>query len=129
MRLFRTTASPLFNESGQVEGIIASLRDITEAKRIEQQLIQAERLAAMGQMIAGVAPELNNPLTAVLGVTEMLRDSLKDETDRRHLDLAHGQARRAAQIVQSLLSFARPPQPRKTRLYLNDLIQRSLQLH
>ena len=129
MRLFRTTASPLFNESGQVEGIIASLRDITEAKRIEQQLIQAERLAAMGQMIAGVAHELNNPLTAVLGVTEMLRDSLEDETDRRHLDLAHGQARRAAQIVQSLLSFARPPQPRKTRLYLNDLIQRSLQLH
>jgi two-component system NtrC family sensor kinase len=129
MRLFRTTASPLFNESGQVEGIIASLRDITEAKRIEQQLIQAERLAAMGQMIAGVAHELNNPLTAVLGVTEMLRDSLQDETDRRHLDLAHGQARRAAQIVQSLLSFARPPHPRKTRLYLNDLIQRSLQLH
>ena len=129
MRLFRTTASPLVNESGEVEGIIASLRDITEAKRIEQQLIQAERLAAMGQMIAGVAHELNNPLTAVLGVTEMLRDSLKDETDRRHLDLAHGQARRAAQIVQSLLSFARPPQPRKTRLYLNDLISRSLQLH
>ena len=129
MRLFRTTASPLFSESGQVEGIIVSMRDITEAKRIEQQLIQSERLAAMGQMIAGVAHELNNPLTAVLGVTEMLRDSVKDESERRHLDLAHGQARRAAQIVQSLLSFARPPQPRKNRLYLNDLIQRSLQLH
>jgi len=129
MRLFRTTASPLFSESGQVEGIIASMRDITEAKRIEQQLIQTERLAAMGQMIAGVAHELNNPLTAVLGVTEMLRDTGKDETERRHLDLAHRQARRAAQIVQSLLSFARPPQPRKTCLYLSDLIQRSLQLH
>jgi PAS domain S-box-containing protein len=129
MRLFRTSASPLFSETGQVEGIIASMRDITEAKRLEQQLIQTERLAAMGQMIAGVAHELNNPLTAVLGVTEMLRDSGKDEADRRHLDLAYGQARRAAQIVQSLLSFARPPQPRKTRLYLSDLIQRSLQLH
>ena len=129
MRLFRTTASPLFSESGEAEGMIASMRDITEAKRIEQQLIQSERLAAMGQMIAGVAHELNNPLTAVLGVTEMLRDSGRDATESRHLELAHGQARRAAQIVQSLLSFARPPHPRKTRLHLSDLIERSLQFH
>jgi two-component system NtrC family sensor kinase len=129
MRLFRTTASPLFSQSGEVEGMIASMHDVTDAKRIEQQLIQSERLAAMGQMIAGVAHELNNPLTAVLGVTEMLKDSLKDESARRHLDLAHGQARRAAQIVQGLLSFARPPHPRKARLHLADVIERSLQFH
>jgi two-component system NtrC family sensor kinase len=129
MRLFRTTASPLFNQAGEVEGMIASMHDVTDAKRIEQQLIQSERLAAMGQMIAGVAHELNNPLTAVLGVTEMLKDSLKDPAAQRHLDLAHGQARRAAQIVQGLLSFARPPHPRKTRLHLADVIERSLQFH
>ena len=108
MRLFRATASPLLSTSGEIEGVIASARDITEAKRMEQQLIQTERLAAMGQMIAGVAHELNNPLTAVLGVTELLRDSV-GERARRQLDLAHRQARRAAQIVQNLLSFARPP--------------------
>jgi two-component system NtrC family sensor kinase len=129
MRLFRTTASPLLSESGQVEGMIASMRDITQAKRIEQQLIQSERLAAMGQMIAGVAHELNNPLTAVLGVTEMLKESLPDPVSQRHLDLAYGQARRAAQIVQGLLSFARPPHPRKARLHLSDVIERSLQFH
>jgi PAS domain S-box-containing protein len=129
MRVFRTTASPLSGQSGEPEGMIVSMRDITDAKRIEQQLIQSERLAAMGQMIAGVAHELNNPLTAVLGVTEMLRDSGKDDTERRQLELAHGQARRAAQIVQGLLSFARPPHPRKTRLYLSDIIERSLQFH
>ena len=129
MRLFRATASPLLGASGQIEGIIASARDITEAKRMEQQLIQAERLAAMGQMIAGVAHELNNPLTAVLGVTELLRDSAVDPAMRRQLELAHRQARRAAQIVQSLLSFSRPPQPRKSSVHVSDLIQRSLQLH
>ena len=128
-RLFRTTASPLASQSGETEGMIVSMRDITDSKRIEQQLIQSERLAAMGQMIAGVAHELNNPLTAVLGVTEMLRDSGKDDTERRQLELAYGQARRAAQIVQSLLSFARPPHPRKTRLHLSDIIERSLQFH
>jgi len=129
IRLFRATASPLMNASGEIDGVIASARDITDSKRMEQQLIQNERLAAMGQMIAGVAHELNNPLTAVLGVTELLRDSTPEESARKQLDIAHRQARRAAQIVQSLLAFSRPPQPRKICLNLSELIQRSLQLH
>jgi PAS domain S-box-containing protein len=129
MRLFRASASPLYGASGEIEGVIAAARDITEFKRIEQQLVQTERLAAMGQMIAGVAHELNNPLTAVLGVTEMLRDSAPDDGSRRQLELAHRQARRAAQIVQNLLTFSRPPQPHKVCIHVSDLIQRSLQLH
>ncbi len=128
-RVFRATASPLMDLSGQIAGVIAAARDITDSKHMEQQLIQNERLAAMGQMIAGVAHELNNPLTAVLGVTELLRDSTADEAARKQLDIAHKQARRAAQIVQSLLAFSRPPQPRKICLNLGELIQRSLQLH
>ena len=129
MRLFRASASALLDAAvGRIEGVIAAARDITESKRMEQQLIQTERLAAMGQMIAGVAHELNNPLTAVLGITELMQETAADDTARRHLELAHGQARRAAEIVQSLLSFSRPPQPRKTCLHLSDLIQRSLQL-
>ncbi len=109
--------------------MIASARDITEQQRLQQQLIQSERLAAMGQMIAGVAHELNNPLTAILGVTELLRDQSTDETAHRQLDLAHRQARRAAHIVQSLLVFSRPSTPRNTLLHLPDLLQRTLQLH
>jgi PAS domain S-box-containing protein len=128
-RLFRATASPLMDVSGRIAGVIAAARDTTDSKRMEQQLIQNERLAAMGQMIAGVAHELNNPLTAVLGVTELLRDSTEQDSVRRQLEIAHRQARRAAQIVQSLLTFSRPPQPRKICLNLSELIQRSLQLH
>ncbi len=109
--------------------MIASARDITEQQRLQQQLIQSERLAAMGQMIAGVAHELNNPLTAILGVTELLRDQSSDENKSRQLDLAHRQARRAAHIVQSLLVFSRPSTPRSTLLHLPDLLQRTLQLH
>ena len=113
MRVFRASARPLHDAIGAHQGVIASARDITEAKRIQQQLIQSERLAAMGQMIAGVAHELNNPLTAILGVTELLREKSTDEASRRQLDLAHRQARRAAHIVQSLL-FSRAP-PRRAR--------------
>jgi len=128
-RLMRATARPLYDEKGQAMGLIASARDITEQHRMQQQLIQSERLAAMGQMIAGVAHELNNPLTAILGVSEMLREQSSDETVKRHLDLAHRQARRAADIVQSLLAFSRPPAPRNSLLHLSDLLQRTLQLH
>jgi len=83
----------------------------------------------MGQMIAGVAHELNNPLTAILGVTELLRDSAAEESLRRQLDLAYRQARRAAHIVQSLLAFSRPSTPQKILVNLPELLQRTLQLH
>ena len=128
-RFFRASARPLHDETGRATGIIASARDITDQQRLQQQLIQSERLVAMGQMIAGVAHELNNPLTAILGVTELMRDQTADETSRRHLDLAHRQARRAAHIVQSLLVFSRPATPHNTLLHLGDLLQRTLQLH
>ena len=128
-RLLRASARPLHDETGRTIGIIASARDITDQQRLQQQLIQTERLAAMGQMIAGVAHELNNPLTAILGVTELMRDQTTDESSHRQLDLAHRQARRAAHIVQSLLVFSRPATPRNALLHLSDLLQRTLQLH
>ena len=129
-RRIRCHFSPLFAETGRIDGVIISGRDVTELKRLEEQLIQAEKLAAMGQMLAGVAHELNNPLTAILGVTELLRERAGiDESSKRQLDLTHRQARRAARIVQNLLEFSRPAAPQKLSLDVNSLIERTLQLH
>jgi len=129
-RRLRCHFSPLSDESGHVEGVVMSCRDVTELKRLEEQLIQAEKLAAMGQMLAGVAHELNNPLTAILGVTELLRERQGfDDPVKRQLELTHRQARRAARIVQNLLEFARPASPQKKPLDVNSLIERTLQLH
>jgi PAS domain S-box-containing protein len=129
-RRIRFNFSPLFNESGKIEGVVLSGRDVTEIKRLEEQLIQAEKLAAMGQMLAGVAHELNNPLTAILGVTELLRDrqGMEDATQRQ-LELTHRQARRAARIVQNLLEFSRPASPQKKPVDLNSIVDRTVQLH
>jgi PAS domain S-box-containing protein len=128
-RRIRFNFSPLADEKGNIEGVILSGRDVTDLKRLEEQLIQAEKLAAMGQMLAGVAHELNNPLTAILGVTELLRDRQgADEPTKRQLELTHRQARRAARIVQNLLEFSRPASPQKRPLDLNNLIERTLQL-
>src|SRR5712664_167747 len=128
-RRLRCHFSPLFTETGKIEGVVISGRDVTELKRLEEQLIQAEKLAAMGQMLAGVAHELNNPLTAILGVTELLRDGEGvQENTKRQLELTHRQARRAARIVQNLLEFSRPAAPQKKALDVNTLIERTLQL-
>jgi two-component system NtrC family sensor kinase len=129
-RSLKCNFSPLFNEEGKIEGVVISGRDVTEVKRLESQLIQAEKLAAMGQMLAGVAHELNNPLTAILGASELLRDRQGvDDSTRRQLEMTHRQARRAARIVQNLLEFSRPASPQKKALDLNLVIDRTLQLH
>jgi len=129
-RRVRFNFSPLSDETGRIDGVVLSGRDVTDLKRLEEQLIQAEKLAAMGQMLAGVAHELNNPLTAILGVTELLseRQGL-DEATKRQFELTHRQARRAARIVQNLLEFSRPASPQKKPLDVNSLIDRTIQLH
>jgi two-component system NtrC family sensor kinase len=128
-RCLRATSCPLFDADGKITGVIASARDMTEMKQLEQQVIQSEKLAAMGQMIAGVAHELNNPLTAILGINDLLRERAADEDSRRQLELVQRQARRAAEIVQNLLTFARPPAPHRARLKLPELVLHTLQLH
>src|SRR5258708_13211994 len=89
-RRIRFNFSPLSDEKGNIEGVVLSGRDVTELKRLEEQLIQSEKLAAMGQMLAGVAHELNNPLTAILVVTELLpQPNGTDHSTTPHLNLTH----------------------------------------
>lgn len=128
-RWLRCSASQLLNSENELVGVVASLRDVTDAQQMEQQLLHSERLAAMGQMVDGFAHELNNPLTAIMGGVELLDAKRLDESSARHLQLLKQQVRRAAEIVQNLLFFSRPPAPGKTRVNVNELIQRTLMLH
>jgi PAS domain S-box-containing protein len=128
-RTMRATACALRDAAGNITGVIASARDMTEVKRLERQVGQSEKLAALGQMIAGIAHELNNPLTAILGINELLRERVADESARRQMELVQRQARRAAEIVQNLLTFARPPAPSRAPLNLAELVLHTLQLH
>ncbi|HEX4803484.1 MAG TPA: PAS domain S-box protein, partial [Myxococcaceae bacterium] len=128
-RTMRASASPLFDNENRMRGVVVSVRDITVEKKLEQQIIQSERLAAMGQMIGGFAHELNNPLTSILGVSEMLQEAEITDPVRKQVVMMHGQARRAAEIVQNLMYFSRPPAPGKTQVNLNELVQRAVHLH
>ncbi|HKV77042.1 MAG TPA: PAS domain S-box protein [Candidatus Sulfotelmatobacter sp.] len=128
-RTMRAAGSQLTDAEGKISGVIFSLRDITIERKLEQQIVESERLAAMGAMIGGVAHELNNPLTSILGVSELLQDTETNETSRKQLGMLQQQARRAAEIVQNLTYFSRPPAPGKSRINLVEIVERTLNLH
>jgi len=127
-RSMQVNASPLYDENGEITGMVSAGQDVTESRRIEQQLAQKEKFAAMGQMMVGAAHELNNPLTAILGVTDLLRERATDDVIRRQVDLVLKQARRAATIVQNLLTFSRPVMLGRTKLNLREVADEVLQL-
>ncbi len=101
---------------------------VTTLKTTQAQLVQSEKLSAVGEFVAGVAHELNNPLAAVMGFSELLKDAPVDEKHRRHLDLIFKSSQRCRKIVQSLLSFARRHQPERKPVVINLLIEEVLEI-
>jgi two-component system NtrC family sensor kinase len=128
-RTMRAAGSQLVDADAKISGVIVSVRDITLERKLEQQVVQSERLAAMGAMIGGVAHELNNPLTTIMGVSELLQDTETNEGSRKQLGMLQQQARKAAEIVQNLTYFSRPPAPGKSRINLVEVVERTLNLH
>ncbi len=105
------------------------LRELTERARLEQQLRQAEKLSAIGQMISGIAHELNNPLAVVKGYLDLVlaHHELTPQT-RADLEKAAQESRRAAKLVAKFLTFAREQRSRRELVNLNNLVRRFLEL-
>ena len=122
----RASASPLYDAAGNINGVVASARDVTDAKAAEKQNLQKEKLAAMGEMMSGVAHELNNPLTAILGVSDLLRERAPDDATRRQTEIILKQARRAAVIVQNLLAYARPSALARKKMRPEEALQAAI---
>jgi two-component system NtrC family sensor kinase len=116
----------LFQEGGQPQGVYLIGRDMTERRHLEAQVHQGEKLAALGQLVAGAAHELNNPLAVVLGTTQLLlRDPLAAAfgDDVRSIEAA---AQRAKHIVKQMLTFARKHQEERGCVELAPLVERVL---
>ena len=119
----------LHDVDGQPSGFLGVTRDITERKRLEEQLQLAGRLAAVGELAAGVAHELNNPLAAIQGFTQLLTARKDvDETLRKDLETIYREAQRASRITGNLLSFGRRHEPEKRLISVNEVVEKTLEL-
>lgn len=114
---------------GEKKAFQIFLREMTERYRLEQQLRQAEKLSALGQMISGVAHELNNPLAVIKGFIEVIlkHHDLQPQT-RTDLEKVAKECERAATLVKNFLTFARERQPRREPVKINDLIESVMEL-
>lgn len=109
--------------------VLVSLRDVSEERRIHERLMQSEKLAALGEIMAGVAHEINNPLGAVIGFSEMLMDT--PHLDEQSRDFAHKvreSGNRVHRIVQNLLLFSRQHEPDFNLYDLNEVVSNTLEL-
>jgi len=111
----------------------AVIRDVTERKKLQDQtrelyhqLSQAEKLAALGQTMSGVAHELNNPLATILACAERLSNRRLDEQTKRDLEAIHNAAERAARIVRNLQTFVRKRHTTRTTVDLNEVVRETL---
>ncbi len=115
-KIFRVTRTPLFGENGDVVAIISTGEDITERRMLEQRLIDNDKLAGIGQLAAGVAHEINNPMAAISGCAEALierfvakeyRDMPDYEDIARYLKIIEEEIYRCKRVTENLLTFAR----------------------
>ena len=126
---FSVNFSPISGEDGHVTSIVVVMTDVTDSVMLRAKLMHAEKLAAVGQLVSGVAHEVNNPLTAILGFTDLLMENPEiPESARRDLRVILQEAQRTKQIVQNLLSFARQNPPQRQPVHLNNIVQRTVHL-
>jgi len=123
-------AHPILGERDEVVGCVFVLRDVTEKRRLHQQMVQSARMSAVNHLVSGAAHEINNPLMGVTGITELIqrRDDI-DERLRSDLETILQEARRASGIVKRLLDHVASGSSKETReLDLNDVLREALEL-
>ena len=124
MQYFELTSFPIKDDRGRVRYVIEITKDVTDRKRLEQQLLHTERLASMGTLASSLAHEINNPLSVILGFTQDLLTEI-DAGDERSasLKIIEAEAIRCGRVLQRLLHFARAHPPEMSEVELEKVLQ------
>jgi two-component system NtrC family sensor kinase len=127
-RVIERFSRPILDARGRPVGWCELYSDVTGERQIEAKLLQTEKTAALGQLVSGIAHELNNPLTAIMGYTQLLLGRGLGPAQLSEAEKVYEQAERARRIVKNLLYFARENKSERTRVNLNEVVERTVAL-
>ena len=126
---FSISLSPMRDEQGNINSIVAVMTDVTDAAVLQAKLMHTEKMAAVGQLVSGVAHEVNNPLAAILGFTDLLLENSEiPDYAKDELRVILQEAQRTKLIIQGLLSFARQKPEQRETLQINAVLQQTIKL-
>lgn len=126
-RIVQRFAFPILDDN-KLLGVVELIKDVTEQRLLEQSLVQAEKLTSLGEMLSGIAHELNNPLTGIIGFSELILEKEAAPEIKRDMQKINQEAMRCKKIVQNLLVFARRHKPEREYLNINDIIYYTMEL-
>ena len=118
----------IVNDEGEITASVVSARDMTEERRVAEQLRQSEKLVALGELVAGVAHEVNNPLTGISAFAQLLQEEKLTADQLEAAQMIKREADRAVSVIRDLLTFARKTGPRSVPIDMNALIEQTMRL-
>ena len=116
------------DEQGENNSVVVVMTDITDAAKLQAKLMHTEKMAALGQLVSGVAHEVNNPLAAIVGFTDLLLENPPSRDAKEELQVILQEAQRTRVIVQNLLSFARQMPAQREPAQVNTILKQTMKL-
>jgi len=129
-KIFQVSSAPVFDENGELQHLVHVAKDITEIKKLEEELFQSHKMEAMGTLAGGIAHDFNNILAAILGYSEMIKDKLPDSSPlKKYINQVLKSGKRATDLVKQILTFSRKSQGSKNeQLYPQIIVKEVLKM-
>jgi len=127
-RYFQITTAPVQGEGGAIHGYIRLIQDVTEMKKMEENIGRSEKLASLGRLAAGIAHEIANPLTSIFSFVQILKESEEDQFKKESLETVHFHINRISDILKQLSGFTRMPKGEVKECNINEIIEASVNI-
>ncbi len=125
---FQITTAPMKGEDGEIHGYIKLFHDVTEMKKMEEQIAHSEKLASIGRLAAGIAHEIGNPMTSIFSFVQILREEEDDPFKKESLDTIYFHVNRVSGILKQLSGFSKMPAGDAKECNINELVETSMNL-